>query len=315
MKRFATASAVFLLLGLCLAATLAQAQELEVVVFTSVNKPLPSLRAAAEIVRRRPPLILYNEMPNFDFRPDSRAQGPGGVVLNQDPLRQPFAPSAPTTILTQFDGSDNTDNGANVTPPDTDGDVSGDAVDRYVQMINIVTTIFDKSGNIVPGGGPFFSSAFWQGFGGLCEANDNGDPIVLYDEESQRWIFSQFAFNSGPSAPFLQCFAVSQTSDPLGGWNRYAFEFTSLGLNDYPKLGITTNAITMMANLFAPPSFPFVGTFIGVADKNCMYAGNPSCTLVGANLGGSEFGFLAGDLDDPTGSAGLSPALARADLC
>ena len=56
MKRFATASAVLLLLGLSLAATPAQAQEdLKIVVLTSANKPLPSLRDAATASRLRPP--------------------------------------------------------------------------------------------------------------------------------------------------------------------------------------------------------------------------------------------------------------------
>ena len=310
MRRFVIAGAI--LLGLGLAALPAQAQDIEIVVLTSTNRPLSSLRDAAAASRQRPPLILYNEVPNFHLENDNRAQK-GGPDVTQDPLRQIFAPTVATNVLTQFDGADNTDNGVNVTPPDTDGDVSGDAVDRYMQMINIVTAVFDKDGNFAPGGTPFFSSAFWDQFGGLCETNDNGDPIVLYDETNQRWFVSQFAFNTNisgdPIAPFIQCIAVSQTSDPLGAYNRYSFNFTSFGFNDYPKFGFTTDSITMMANLFIPPSFFFGGTFIGVADKACMYAGTASCTLVGTNVGGGEFGFVAGDLDDAAGTAGFVPAL------
>ena len=303
MKRFATTGIIMLLVCLFCADQPAWAQQSDPIVLTSPNRPLASLRDAAEYIRNNPPLDLLNEIPNFYFKEDDRTAAEGNI--GRDPLLQPFSPSVPTTILTQFDGSDNTDNGFNVTPPDTDGDVSSDAVDRYVQMINLVTTVFDKSGAVVPGGAAFFSSAFWLGFGGLCETNDNGDPIVLYDETSDRWLVSQFAFTSTSVPPWFQCVAVSTSSDPLGGYNRYAFDFSSIGFPDYPKHGFVTDDVTLMANLFAPG---FSGTFIGAIDKAAMYAGT-TATLVGTNLGTAEFGFVAGDLDDPAGSAGTVPAL------
>ncbi|MGB0514955.1 MAG: PKD domain-containing protein, partial [Wenzhouxiangellaceae bacterium] len=89
-----------------------------------------------------------------------------------------------------------------------------------------------------------------------------------------------------------------------GGYNRYEFSFDSFGFNDYPKHGISSDSITMMANLFQnqfPFGFTFAGSFLGVMDKDAMYAGNPA-GLIGFNLGTSEFGFIAGDLDGP-GSA------------
>jgi hypothetical protein len=172
-------------------------------------------------------------------------------------------------------------------------------------MINIVTTVFDKNGNVL-GGGSFYSNAFWSGMGGLCETTNSGDPIVLYDETADRWLVSQFAFTgTNPGDQWRQCVAISQTSDPLGSYNRYEFDFTQIGFPDYPKHGIVSNAITVMANLFNPG---FSGTYIGAMDKVCMYAGNPSCVMVGSNLGSSEFGFVAADLDDPTGTATV-PAL------
>ena len=311
MKRYTTLLFCLFVAGLFLGTTAASAQGGgEIIAISAENNPLPSLQDAANFVRNNPPVILFNEVPNYDFREDTRAQI-GDDNLGADPLLQTFNPNVPTSILTQFDGSDNIDNGSNFTPPDTDGDVSSDAVDRYVQMINVVTTVFDKNGTEL-GGGAFFNSAFWLGVGGLCEDEDRGDPIVLYDETDDRWLVSQFAFNfdvfGNPAPPFLQCIAVSQTSDPLGAYNRYVYDFTSLSFNDYPKFGITTESVTMMANLFAPPAFSFAGTFIGAIDKAAMYAGT-TATLVGSNLGGGEFGFVAGDLDDPAGTAGFVPAL------
>ncbi len=292
---------------LCAASSVFGMQQPGVVSMTAVNVPLASLRASAADARNTAPLppSATDEVNNFDLAEAMLRTQAAAAPLAADPLLQPYAPSAPTTLLTQFDGSDNLDNGLNVTPPDTNGDVSSDAVDRYVQMINIVTTVFDKNG-VEQGGGAFPSNAFWSGFGGLCETTNSGDPIVIYDEAADRWLVSQFAFASVSSPPWLQCIGVSQTSDPLGAYNRYAFDFAPVGFNDYPKLGITSDAITVMANLFVPF---FAGTFVGTADKQCMYAGDPVCVLVGANLGGSEFGFLPADLDDPSGTAATVPAL------
>ncbi len=308
MTRRPRSGFLLFVLGLVCAASSAFAlQQPQVVSISAVNVPLESLAASAVDARNAPPTppSATDEVNNFDLAEAMLRTQAAAAPLAADPLLQAFAPSAPTNLLTQFDGSDNVDNGMNVTPPDTNGDVSSDAVDRYVQMINIVTTVFDKSGTEL-GGGAFPSNAFWQGFGGLCETNNNGDPIVIYDEAAGRWLVSQFAWASTSSPPWLQCIAISQTSDPLGAYNRYAYDFAAVGFNDYPKFGITTDAITMMANLFTPG---FAGTFIGTADKQCMYAGGALCSLVGANLGPGEFGFLPADLDDPAGSAGFVPAL------
>ena len=73
----------------------------------------------------------------------------------------------PIDLLQIFDGAENDDNafvlGTLLAPPDTDGDVG---LNHYVQMTNLVTTIFDKSGNVVLG--PFGNNVFWTGLGGLC---------------------------------------------------------------------------------------------------------------------------------------------------
>ena len=71
-------------------------------------------------------------------------------------------------LLQIFDGAENDDNdnlvGGLLYPPDTDGDVGPN---HYVQMTNLVTTIYDKSGNVVLG--PFPNNAFFTGLGGSRE--------------------------------------------------------------------------------------------------------------------------------------------------
>ena len=117
----------------------------------------------------------------------------------QDPLRQtsnaPTGASPTPPPTTSFEGLSDADNVAQVgfalVPPDTEGDVGPN---YYVQMINLVYAFFDKnSGAIVPDGGPSANNVLWQGLGGPCETNNDGDPIVLYDHLADRWVFSQFA--------------------------------------------------------------------------------------------------------------------------
>ncbi len=299
MNRFYTSLLGLLMAGLLASSAMAQTKWVIPAERYDTSAPLQTL--------------VSSEAPRFSdqiYQVPNKTRGDNRSVESAfegaDAVLQTSQGTAATSLLQDFAGADNNDNAAvvgfRVAPPDTDGDVGPN---HYVQMINLVTTIFDKSGNVVMG--PFRTSDFWAGFGGLCETTNQGDPIVLYDETNDRWLVSQFAFDSG-FTQFFQCVAISTTGDPTGSYHRYAFDFTSIGFNDYPKHGITTESITLMANLFAPPSFFFSGTFIGALDKNAMYAGLPA-TMVGFNLGTNEFGFVAGDLDDPDGTAGFVPAL------
>jgi hypothetical protein len=267
------------------------------IVRTSTNRPLASVRQAAAKAPAPAVRATVREVPNFRGAPQ-----PAEGVTAPDGLLQPSFGSGPTSVATFFEGADNETNlatvGFRVSPPDTDGDVGPN---HYVQMINMVTTVYNKAGGIVDG--PFATNSFWSGQGGNCEAYNQGDPVVVYDEAGDRWLVSQFAFDDNFTT-FSQCVAVSQTGDPAGAYNRYEFSFDGIGLPDYPKHGIVSDSITMIANIFAPPTFNFTGTFLGVMDKAAMYAGNPA-TLVGFNLGTREFGFVAGDRD----GTGNIPAL------
>jgi len=267
----------------------------------SVNKPLASLKAAAAAAKAQPAIPgPPKEVINFQGKPMAAISDSN----EPDAILQSTETSAATAVSSGFFGASNNDNGQQlgflIAPPDTDGTVGPN---HFVQMINLLTTIFDKSGNIVSG--PFPSNAFWSGVGGNCEPYNQGDPIVLYDDVADRWFVSQFAFPDEFTS-FSQCIAVSQTGDPTGAYNRYEYSFDGIGFNDYPKHGIVSDSITLMANLFIAqgPFFNFGGTFLGVIDKNAAYAGQPA-SLIGFNIGNSQFGFVAGDLDGP----GNSPAL------
>ena len=174
--------------------------------------------------------------------------------------------------LLSFDGAGQDDNravlGGNVLPPDTEGDIGRS---HYVQMNNLVFEIFDKSGNSVLG--PLPNNALWTDFGGLCESENDGDPIVLYDQLADRWVFTQFAIG----ADGHQCFAVSQTGDPTGAYFLYDFVVSAGAFNDYPKLAIWPNGYFMSANEFAcSGSCIFTSAIATVFEREAMLAGLPA---------------------------------------
>ena len=139
------------------------------------------------------------------------------------------------------------------------------------QFVNLSFEIFDKEGNSRTGG-PVDGSAFWAGFGGNCEVPEPvGDPIVLYDQLADRWVWSKFAFDSHAT----QCFAVSVTSDPLGAYYLYEFPYHGIegeDLNDFPKIGVWPDAYYMTVRNKGPVFSMTVTAF----DRNAMLAGIPA---------------------------------------
>src|SRR5207244_526632 len=74
-----------------------------------------------------------------------------------------------------------------VVPPDTNAAV-GDT--QIVEWVNTCYAVFEKAtGSLVAG--PFAGKHFWQGFGGLCQADNDGDPIIQWDKLAHRWIAFQ----------------------------------------------------------------------------------------------------------------------------
>jgi hypothetical protein len=103
--------------------------------------------------------------------------------------------------------------------------------------------------------GPNTISSIWSGFGGVCQNNGSGDPVVLYDHLANRWLISQFA---GVSTITDECVAVSTTSDATGSYYRYGFH---LGTNffDYPHLSVWPDAYYMSMNVFNSSGTTYLG--------------------------------------------------------
>jgi hypothetical protein len=65
---------------------------------------------------------------------------------------------------------------------------------HIVQIVNTRIAVYSKAGGrysktgeVVYG--PVATSTLWAGFGGVCEARDNGDGVVRYDQLAGRWLF------------------------------------------------------------------------------------------------------------------------------
>ena len=141
-------------------------------------------------------------------------------------------------------------------PPDTIGAVGPN---HFVETVNRNFAVYDKATgaeltNILLG-------SFLPG--------SNGDPRVLFDQHSGRWIVIVCDFNATASI-FL---AVSLTDNPMGSWFKGSF-VTAQGSDtgkwpDYPTLGVDKNGIYTAAymvgsgdtmTLFAIDKAPLVGS-------------------------------------------------------
>jgi hypothetical protein len=181
-------------------------------------------------------------------------------------------------------------------PPDPVGDVGPN---HYIQAVNASAGIYSKSGGALLAAFNFNALMSQGHFGNLCDTNNFGDPIVLYDTFEDRWILTDFAFQLNGAGDVVnppgafQCFAVSKTGDPIsGGYNFYSLHLTDL-VHDYPKFGIWPDGIYMSANMFGfPATGTFQGTRVWALNKAQMYAGAPTIQVVQFNPPANEITLL-----------------------
>ncbi len=194
-----------------------------------------------------------------------------------------------------FEGLDYASWGAG-RPSDNNGDAGPT---YYVEVVNSSIGIFRKSDGVRLVG-VTFNTFMSQGlFGNLCDTNNFGDPVVLYDSFEDRWIITDFAFvldasgnvTSPPGA--IQCFAASKTGDPVsGGWNFYSMPVTD-ALNDYSKFGIWPDGLYMSANMFGFASgASYISPRVWALNKAQMYAGAPNIQIVSFDAPSGEFSLL-----------------------
>jgi hypothetical protein len=205
----------------------------------------------------------------------------------------PASISAPAPSATSFDGLHYAEdcNGSQCGqghPPDTNGDVGPT---YYVQTINVGVGIYDKSTGTRVAAFTFDQLMSQAHFGNLCDTDNYGDPIVLYDTFADRWIITDFAFKLDSRGNVVsppgtyQCFAVSRSGDPVsGGWNFYSTPISD-ALGDYPKLGIWPDGLYMAANMYGlRANSGFKNVRVWSYNKAQMYAGSATAQVVSFNV-------------------------------
>ena len=215
---------------------------------------------------------------------------PANVV---DPVLQRFSgfgPLAPTLGL-NFEGND-FDTTCNCAPPDTNGAVG---TTQYVQLVNTVFTVYNKSNGAVIAG-PTATSSLWSGFGGTCQTANDGDGTIAFDKLADRWVFQQFVVRT---TPYMDCIAVSQTSDATGAYNRYAFSFGTSDFPDYPKLGVWPDGYYESFNIFLNGA-TFIGPDACAVDRTNMLTGASARPIQCFQQSSSLNPLLPSDLDGTT---------------
>jgi hypothetical protein len=198
-----------------------------------------------------------------------------------------LGPAAIPSTLANFEGLSNQDNfnifGGRVNPPDPVGDVGPN---HYVEMTNLTFAVYDKSGNRLLG--PVDTGTLWAGFVIPDCQDPSGDPIVLYDQFSDRWLLSQFTTRGldDPSLPFYNCVAISATPDPTGVYYRYAFKTQAdpesppggTFFPDYPKYGVWKDSYILTTRDFGLVTG--YGISVYALEKNKMINGQAKARAV-----------------------------------
>jgi hypothetical protein len=192
---------------------------------------------------------------------------PGGRIQLADAGPSVNAP----TLSTGWDSLDYNDccgGGGNV-PPDPQMAVGPNHV---IAVVNVAFEIYDRTGAVLKP-----ATTFASFFASNANCNGSGtygvfDPNVVYDESADRFLLGI------DSNGKYYCAAVSQTGDPMGSWNIYAFP-TASGSEffDYPHIGVGNDAFYMGANIFAGSQFKVARVY--AFNKSQMYAGTTASAV------------------------------------
>jgi hypothetical protein len=182
-------------------------------------------------------------------------------------------------------------------PPDTEGEIGAT---QYVSAVNNSFAVFNKSNGAVQKAATIFRS-LWPT--GICAADANSDPIVLYDQLAGRWFLSILEVQALGASTNALCIAISTSGDATGTYYLYTFD-TGATLMDYPKYGVWPNAYYGTANEFPGNAQLSTGVAAFAFERSQMLTGAPAryvtydegapCTPAPAPLCG--YGFFAGQL-------------------
>lgn len=199
-----------------------------------------------------------------------------------------------TNPLQNFDGPD-ADTGAPLfgvrfIPPDTNAAVGPNHV---VAMTNMGMRVYDKAGT--PLSAQFRMSQLIPGIANATD--DDGDPIVVYDQLADRWILSQFNLRVTNNSTHMHV-AISTTGDPAGTYFAYDFLLTANRPGDYPHMGVWPDGYYIATNDFSFPVFsnPFQGAGLYALERSKMITGDPTAKIVAFNTNNLHGGMLPSNL-------------------
>lgn len=156
-------------------------------------------------------------------------------------------------------------------PPDTYG---ATGLDKVFVTINNNYKVLNKST------GAQLSLVSMPSFWSALGADGSGafDPRVIYDPFNNRWLHA--AVSNGGAGGSRVLLGISQTHDPLGTYNLFAFDPDTGAVNwaDFPMLGFNKNWVAIGVNLFTIASNTNAGTQIFVVNYPTLLTGTATST-------------------------------------
>jgi hypothetical protein len=198
--------------------------------------PNPQPSSAHVTTSTGDPRILVNPPGNNGntvVNPDGTGlTGPDkGTTVGFTPLGH--HPLGNITLGSSFEGLNYNDTSCGCLPPDNslavgNGSLTG-GITYVMEGVNTAIRIADTTGHTysTEEESTFFSSLGQGAF---------GDPQIVYDDISNRWIVENFTGSFGGLE-----FAVSNDANPLHGFSN--FQFLNLGFPDFAKVGYNANNI------------------------------------------------------------------------
>jgi len=201
--------------------------------FLGTSRPLRDLPAMTPAQIHQMELQADDRERNEDLNHRSYPFASSALPKGPDPVWQQMmgTTGSPRAPIANFDGQTSP-----YYPPDCNGTAGPN---HFMQTINCVYAIYNKAGAVVAG--PTNMNLLFSGVPG-SNYND-GDPIILYDEQADRWFVTEFSI-SGSTNYILM--AVSVTNDPTGSW--YTYSFVVDAVPDYPKFSIWQDGYYMGDN-------------------------------------------------------------------
>ena len=249
---------------------------------------------AAEAYREKNVTNIKNIRPGYDDGNTAPFEDP---TLKSQPFSRSVMPGVVTNTIANFDGSD-MDAGAillggRFAPPDTN---AATGPNHVVLTTNAGFQVYTKAGVALT---PLTRiSSLLVGIPNA--ADDDGDPIVLYDWMADRWMIMQFNLRFTNNQMHMH-FAVSKTPDPTGAYYAYDFLTTAGRFSDYPHIGVWPDGYYMSTNDFNAAGTAFLGAGMYTVERAKMLVGDPTAKIIGFNTDPTHGGML------PTNHQGYTP--------